>query len=283
MKNQGFIIFSNYDDIEQNNNHKPLVVTNCGYYIAHNTPAIFKWKPNPNEWLLLYLRKGHIKLKLHNDTIIKGGSILIFPPSEYMYHHFLPDETNERYYVYFKGTFAESYLKQFLLNDESGIYYIGDSPTLVSYFWDIMNDFKTHNFDNDVFRTLMLLKLLNHIYNKNPLLLQQKNELSTLRIVLDHMEKYYWEKLTLEKLASIANMSTATFTRYFKKQIGTSPLAYLNTVRLTQAKHLLMTSNLPIGNIASQVGFTDQLYFCKFFKKQTGLTPSEFRSNANTP
>lgn len=282
MKNYGKIVFSNYGDLEQDNDHKPLVVTNCGYYVAHNTPSTFKWEPNPNEWLLLYLRKGRIRLKMQHDAIVQQGSILIFPPTNLLYYQFLDDETSERYYVYFKGTQVENYLNQFLLNEDSGVYYIGDSPTLISYFMDIMNDFKVHDFYNDVFRSLTLLKLFNHIYNKNPLLLQRKEELLTLQVVIDYMEKNYSDKLSLDKLSTIAKMSLPTFTRYFKKQTGTSPNIYLNNIRLTQAKYLLMSSDFPIGDIALQVGFTDQLYFCKFFKKQTGYTPTDFRNKFNS-
>ena len=94
------IVFSTSEQIEKNNDHKPLVVANCGYYIAHNRSYDFKRPPEPNIYLLVYLHKGRIQLPQKNNRIVHAGTILIFPPSQPIYYRFLEDETNERYYIY---------------------------------------------------------------------------------------------------------------------------------------------------------------------------------------
>ena len=66
--------------------------------------------------------------------------------------------------------------------------------------------------------------------------------------------------------------------RSFKEEYGLTPLQYLSEVRISQAKNLLrFAKKLSIGEISRQVGFVDQLYFSRFFKKHTGLSPSEYR------
>ena len=269
------IVFATQDQMEKNNEHKPLVVTNCGCYTQHNKSSAFNTTRLYNGWLLLYLHKGRIRLP--NNQIIESGSVLIFPPSQSISYQFLDDETNERYYIYFKGTHALTYMKQFLLDQSPGIYQIGESKTLISYFFDIMNDFKIHNFDSDIFRTTLLLRLLNHIHKKLPIVLKNTEENSSLHLIVEYMEKNYCEQLSLEDYAKLANISIPVLMRNFKKHFKTTPHAYLNNIRLTQAQNLILSTDLSITEIALQVGFLDPLYFCKFFKSQTNYSPSSYR------
>lgn len=273
------IVFSTNEQLESNNDNKPLVVTNCGYYIAHNKSSVFKSTQSSNEWLLLYLHKGTIQLPESNNEIIESGTVLIFPPSKFVHYQFLKNEINERYYVYFKGTHATNYLKQFLLDDPSGIYCIGESNTLISYFLNIMNDFKMHNFDFDIFRTTMLLRLFNHIHKKLPKILKESKENADIYLIAEYMENNYWKQFSINDYAKLFNMSIPAFIRNFKKEFNSTPHSYLNNIRLTQAQNLLLTTNLSIAEISLQIGFTDPLYFCKFFKKQTNLSPSVYRKN----
>lgn len=277
------IVFSTSEQLEKNNDQKPLVVTNCGCYIAHNKSAYYKSASNPNEYLLLYLHKGRIQLTQKGNRIIHGGTVLIFPPSKLICYRFLEDETNERYYVYFKGTHIANYINQFLLDDPSGIYTIGESKTLISYFFEIMNDFKIHNFETDIFRTTILLRLLNHIHRKLPLVVKETKEKEDLYLIIEHMEKNYWKQFSLEQYAKLFNMSIPTLMRKFKKKLNTTPHAYINSIRLTQSQNLLLTTNLSVAEISLQVGFIDTLYFCKFFKKQTRKSPSEYRKIFTPP
>lgn len=90
---------------------------------------------------------------------------------------------------------------------------------------------------------------------------------------------HLYSNLTVEELAKLANMSVATFKRAFKKEFNSSPIHYINTKKLKQAKELLSLPHLTISDIAYQVGFNDPLYFSRFFKQKKGVSPSDFRSS----
>ena len=94
------------------------------------------------------------------------------------------------------------------------------------------------------------------------------------------MEKNYWKELSLEYYTNQLNISTTAFIQNFKKRFNCTPYAYLNNIRLEQSKHLLLTTDFSINEIALQVGFTDPLYFCKFFKKATGLLPFQISNSS---
>jgi two-component system, response regulator YesN len=88
----------------------------------------------------------------------------------------------------------------------------------------------------------------------------------------------YRTDIRLDASAREAGMSPAHFSRIFKKVMGLSYQDYLNTRRITKAKHLLRTSAQSVTEIAVSVGFGDPTGFGRIFKKLTGQTPSVFRS-----
>ena len=84
-------------------------------------------------------------------------------------------------------------------------------------------------------------------------------------------------ELSLEDLAAKAALSPFYFSRLFKKETGFSPHQYILATRISNAKFLLQSTGDSVKNICFTVGFTSESSFCTAFKKETGLTPSEFR------
>ena len=87
----------------------------------------------------------------------------------------------------------------------------------------------------------------------------------------------YAEDITLDYVAQQVHLNSAYFSTLFKKETGHSFKEYLNMTRIEESKRLLTTSNYSIVDIAIAVGFEDQSYFSKVFKKYTGITPKQFR------
>ncbi len=88
----------------------------------------------------------------------------------------------------------------------------------------------------------------------------------------------YRTDICLEAVAAQACMSTAHFSRIFKKVMGLSYQEYLNSRRITKAKNLLRTSPQSITEIAVSLGFADPTGFGRIFKKLTDQTPTAYRS-----
>ena len=95
----------------------------------------------------------------------------------------------------------------------------------------------------------------------------------------EYIEQHFDQPITLEHLAFLSSMSVTNFRREWKKKHTETPLQYRDCIRLHYAKEYLNSGYYTISEIAGKCGFKDVSYFVRFFKKKTGLTPGEFKSN----
>ena len=82
---------------------------------------------------------------------------------------------------------------------------------------------------------------------------------------------------TIQEIADQVNYSAAYISCLFKQETGQTIGEYATQCRIRQAERLLLTSGLRTYQVAERVGYQDVKYFSRLFRKQTGLTPSEYR------
>ena len=86
----------------------------------------------------------------------------------------------------------------------------------------------------------------------------------------------------MEDVAAYVGISRSHLFRSFQTYLGKSPKEYLSEYRIKQACHLLKETDLSVSAIAYSVGFENNLYFSKAFKKQKRVSPSEYRKDRKT-
>ncbi len=96
---------------------------------------------------------------------------------------------------------------------------------------------------------------------------------------IQYLGAHYREKITLEDVAQQAYLSPTYFSRVFKEEMGESFTAYLNRLRIEKSKELLRHKHIRLTDIAFLVGFEDQSYFTKVFKKLVGMPPLQYRNS----
>lgn len=92
----------------------------------------------------------------------------------------------------------------------------------------------------------------------------------------------YNKPLCIEDYAAEHYMSVSWFIRNFKEYTEITPTQYILSLRISNAQTLLESTNYNITEIADIVGYDNPLYFSRIFKKQSGMSPSEFRKQLKT-
>lgn len=124
-----------------------------------------------------------------------------------------------------------------------------------------------------------LYNIIYHLRKEFELGYISKKYIESIKPAIDyiHME-YTNENISIPHLAQICNMSETYFRRLFKKACGTSPLQYINNLKITRAKEFLASGVYSVSEISELSGFHDESYFSREFKKATGMCPSEYES-----
>ncbi len=99
-----------------------------------------------------------------------------------------------------------------------------------------------------------------------------------LRFMEEHIAD---EDLKIEELAEAVHMGRTVFYGKIKALVGMSPSDFLRRLRMQRAEELIARSKMNFSQIAFRIGFSDPKYFTKCFKKETGMTPSEYRQQAS--
>lgn len=148
----------------------------------------------------------------------------------------------------------------------------------------ISDEFSTHSPGYQTMVTSLfhqMITRLSRLYcTKSP---DTDNESLSLAAPAAYIESHFREEVTIDELSQMANMSTRHFRRVFRGIYGTSPLKYINDLRIQTASHLLTSTELSVTEIAIRCGFSDSNYFSSKFKQAMGKSPLEYRKYINPP
>lgn len=104
-----------------------------------------------------------------------------------------------------------------------------------------------------------------------------KNYSPPVQKALLYVESHLSDDLHLQRVADVINISSGYLSALFRRETGQTLTDHINEKRMEQACHLLRTTNQQIQTVAQNCGFLDLHYFCRQFKKTTGLTPTAYR------
>ena len=105
----------------------------------------------------------------------------------------------------------------------------------------------------------------------------EKENDHSIEEILHFMHEHYQEQLSVTRIADLFQIERRHLAYLFKRYTGMSPLNYLTEYRIRRSKELLRQSDYSITKVAELVGFEDNLYFSRIFKKRTGYSPSAYR------
>lgn len=96
----------------------------------------------------------------------------------------------------------------------------------------------------------------------------------------DYMQDRLCDKFHIEDVAAACNLSVSRLAHLFKEQMGVGPKTWINNARLQQARRLLLNTETRISEIGARVGYDDPAHFSRYFSKNMGCSPKQFRQSS---
>lgn len=252
-------------------NKDELICINNGY----KPSDLHSWGPGVRDiYALHYVISGKGYLKTNNKifTINAGESFIIYPKMEVYYY---PDSQDPWEYIWidFKGNEALRLLTltNFSVNTPNGPAF----PINLEPYFHIIEDVESKPFliERSNARLRLLLSYYLEYYPKENIILKT----DYVELAKEYIENNYWKAtLTVSNIVDFVKIERSYLFRLFKEATGKSVLQYLADYRIECACDLLGGSKLSIKSVAYSVGYQDQLYFSKVFKKITSMSPTEY-------
>ena len=226
---------------------------------------------------LLYFCGGYGKYKINNgvELSVPMGSVLYIPEGC----------TYETKFFRRVNDVPTTILIEFNLQLQDGEHFCAaDSPIIVKQdgglniknaFNDIVNLYSSAVISLSKIKGIVYDLLSDISYSIRQQNIYSKN-FYTIAKGISHLENELKSEKTVADLAKMCNVSESTFRRLFKEYTGKSPIEYRIDQRIEYAKKLLNTGEMTAFEVAVECGFDDPAYFCRVFKKQTGVTAGEY-------
>jgi AraC-like DNA-binding protein len=254
-----------------------LSVYNAGYEKCHPS---YQWGPGVRDHYLLHhiIRgRGRYRMEGKEYHLKTGDTFLLFPQIESSYQADR-EEPWEYAWVGFAGNDAYSMIVNTDFSRENPV--INQSEISEELFNKLRAVYEANGntFQDAVSMTGALYSLMGFLMKHSRREKKSANlQADYVERARQYIEEQYSYPITVEDVAGYTGISRSYLFRLFQGAMNQSPKEYLLKYRIGQACQLLNQTDLPVGSIAHSVGFEDNLYFSKVFKKYKSCTPSEYR------
>ena len=244
-------------------NFRPLNLIGIGHFLSYP-----HWRPNAHEHAfheLIIIMAGIMHVEVGRQTVAAdSGTVLLYPPGVGHKEWSDTDHPFESYYISFKGTTPA--LSTFRMKQDASHRIRQLTGWL---FTDYTQREARRQHANLLFLQLIIEEFFAPDYNS-----AGYNLIAATRdIILNDIAK----PLLLDQLAKQVGLSKYHFIRKFKRLAGRTPMAEARALRADYAKDLLLTTDLPLKEIAIKAGLCDEYALSHVFRLHFGMPPGSFR------
>lgn len=230
-----------------------------------------------------YVTKGYGTFKFNGKVFnLKQGDIFILLKGMQVEYVASIDDPWEYYWIGFSGSNANEYLNRTSITN-SCVANCEENSKIPQIILNMCEISKTYNpsRSDDILLLKELYSLLYALIEEFPKPFEYKDkELHTyIQDSLNFINSNYMHSITVQEIADYVNLSRSYLYKMFIKNLGISPQRYLINLRMYKATLLLKSTKLPIGEVASSVGYSDSLLFSKTFSKHFSMSPLNYRNN----
>lgn len=247
----------------------------------HPSGYFFTWEKGRvlQEYQINYITEGSGIFETSSDQFqVVPGSILILRPG--MWHRYKPDPNigwNE-HYIGFNGDFCSNLFQEGFFQTAKPVLYVGFQENILKLFFEIIQLVKEEKTGHQqvcaATTMLMLSNILSVVRNQE---FAGKSIERKIRKACLYFRENLNTSVNIEELAKELGVGYSYFRQMFRRYTGISPTQYHLSLRIQNAKDLLISTDRSFKEIANDLGFESYFYFSRVFKDKTGKSPMEFR------
>ncbi|MEI7524053.1 MAG: AraC family transcriptional regulator [Mariniphaga sp.] len=237
-----------------------------------------------DEFQLIYITKGSGIFEstgFKSVSIVEGTIFFLFPGE---WHRFRPEQATgwDSYWIGFKGKFAENLVANGYLSVSKPVVKVGYNEEIVSLYRRILEAGNEERAGYQQYISGIVIHLLGYIYYR-----AKDNQYEDKAIVqkIDKarvlIREQINENISPEVIAKELVMTYSWFRRLFRQYTGLAPAQYIAQLRLQRAKELLSTTLKSVKEIAVEMNYESVDYFSTQFKRQTKMTPTQYRRSCS--
>lgn len=236
---------------------------------------------------LFYVIRGNGSFEVEDDEFkVKEDDLIIVNPNVYHTEKGTSSAPFEYIVLGISGL-------QFLNKDKNEAYdysvynYEDYKHEILFYLRTLVEEIKKEDENFEVIAQNLLEVLIINIIRRTKKKIRieaTKRVTKECRFIEQYINEHFTDDITLQTLSDLTYLNKYYIVHVFKKYKGLSPINYLIERRMEEAKNLLETTNFSVSKISNIIGFSSQSYFAQTFKKETNMTPNQYRKqkvNAN--
>lgn len=260
----------------------PLRTNCCGVYRLLTLPVMSTIRPlGRPDYQILYISSGKATFYINGEPReVPAGHMVIYPPRSLQQYAYYLEDKPEVYWLHFTGEDAQTLIKDAGFSGDH-ILYTGISAKYQDLFLSMIKELQLPRPCSEELSSLYLRQLFLTLKRLKEEGGYKKTEIKEeMEQAIHYFHENFTRDIQVEEYAKRLHMSTCWFIRSFKQYAGMPPGKYITSIRVNKAKELLESTDYTVGEIGAIIGYENPLYFSRIFKKQTGLSPAEYRKAA---
>ncbi|UOQ86781.1 helix-turn-helix transcriptional regulator [Gracilibacillus salinarum] len=239
------------------------------------------------DYEIFYMLEGEKLFLMEGEQFIAEKDQIVFIDKNRLHKTLITDRNYQRIVINFRDSFLlkeDQYLLKALFNKGALLLKVPNASIFRLLLESMVKEYYLDNRDRQRYLQLLLTQFLIESERLLHIQPQPQDKLrphsqqhDTVDAIITYINEHFAEDITLSVLSEEFFLHEQSISKLFKQTIGYRFTDYLNAVRISNAKQLLMETSIKINQITKKVGYTNHVHFWRIFKKMTGMSPNEFR------
>ena len=258
----------------------PFWVKKVGYTTERRTA--FGESGHFTDYVMIYTLSGVVQcLQANRIEYLRSGDILIASCNAPIRLNQVSRSKWEYMYLVYNGDHAKFLYN--MIRTKNNVFRVNPPSTMVNLMMQLI----AVNYDDSSYSNMQASALVHQalmtLYTSSQEILKAKSMIpvqdSHVNAAINYITENYKKELTVDAICSKVGFTKYYFCRIFKEITGETIHNFVNQFRINKAKDLLTYSKLSVTAISADVGYSNLVTFSRLFKKETGMTPGEYRRN----